>query len=391
MKKIVFVTGTRADYGKLKPLIRGILNESKGIEVYLYVSGMHLLKMCGQTYKEILADGHKNIFLQKKIPDSKFMDENLAVTIGEFSKYVRKINPDLIIVHGDRIDALAGATVAMLNNVSLGHIEGGEVSGTVDESIRHAISKMSNLHFVSNEESKIRLMQLGENEEYIFVIGSPDIDVMLSDNLPSFEEAMHKLNLDLDDYGILIYHPVTTEVEQLVVDIKRIMDSLEKTSKNFIVIHPNNDLGSEIILEEYKKHKYKNKFWFFESVNFEVFLTLLKNSKFIIGNSSAGIREACIYGIPAIDIGTRQKNRYSCAILPNIISISANESDILKAIANIEDFSIVSQYFGDGTSTQKFINILNRDEIWNLKTQKQFKDTKDTKEAINLYHNEVCF
>ncbi|MEA4925061.1 MAG: UDP-N-acetylglucosamine 2-epimerase [Syntrophomonadaceae bacterium] len=391
MNKIVFITGTRADYGKLKPLINGCIRELPNIETNIYVSGMHLLDEYGGTYKEIIADGYDNIHLQRELPSSLYMDENLAITMSEFSQYVRNINPNMIIVHGDRIEALAAATVAMLNNICLGHIEGGEVTGTVDESIRHAISKMANLHFVANQESKLRLIQLGEEEEDIFVIGSPDIDIMLSDLLPDIGKIKNKLGINFANYGILIYHPVTSELDGLSESIQAIMKALIKSQKNYIAIYPNNDSGSQIIINEYKKHFKHHNFMFFKSINFEPFLTLLKNCEFIIGNSSAGIREACVYGIPAIDIGTRQKNRYSSIVLPNIIKTVANQQAISESISVVNKCRIQSSYFGDGKSTNRFISLLKNKDIWRTYIQKNFNDTLDTKKAIALYHNEVCF
>lgn len=153
MKKIVFITGTRADYGKIKSVIK-MLDNSNTFDVYIYVTGMHLLEKYGSTYIEIQKDGFNNIFLSKRIDNSLSMDEILANNILQFTKFVKNIKPDMIFVHGDRVEAMAGAIVGALNNIYVSHIEGGEISGTIDESIRHAISKLANFHFVSNESSK---------------------------------------------------------------------------------------------------------------------------------------------------------------------------------------------------------------------------------------------
>lgn len=153
MKKILFITGTRADYGKLKSLMKA-LESSAGYEVYIYVSGMHLLEKYGSTYGEIVKDGYKNIYLALGQHESSSMSFNLGNIICNLTGYVTNVRPDLIVVHGDRIDALAGAAVGALNNIKVAHIEGGEVSGTIDESIRHAISKFSHIHLVANERAK---------------------------------------------------------------------------------------------------------------------------------------------------------------------------------------------------------------------------------------------
>lgn len=391
MKKIIFLTGTRADYGKMKPLMMAC-EKAQNLEAFIYISGMHLLAKYGNTYMDIEKDGYKNIRLQKNMQDIPNMDINCANLILDFSEYVREIKPDIIIVHGDRIDALGGAIVGMLNNILLGHIEGGEITGTVDEAIRHAISKMANLHFVSNRESAIRIKQLGENEQNIYVIGSPDIDIMLSNDLPKINTVKEKYNIKFNNYGIFIYHPVVSEINRLDKDIKEINCALLDSKQNFIVIYPNNDMGSEIILDSYRSALTKNnKFIFYPSISFEDFLILLKNANFVIGNSSCGIREACVYGVPAIDIGTRQKNRYSLSVLPNIQHVEANYNQIIEALDNLEYYKVKSSYYGDGNSAKRFLKILENPNLWKANTQKQFIDVPETIKEIEIYHNEVCF
>jgi len=164
MKKIIFVTATRADYGKLKSLI-SIIQKNKKYKVYIFVTGMHNLKKYGSTYDEILKDKFKNIFRFNNQKNKK-MDMMLSSTIYGFSKFVKKTSPDLIIVHGDRVESLASSIVGCLNNVKVAHIEGGEVSGTVDEILRHSISKLSHIHFVTNAQAKKRLIQMGEKKKF---------------------------------------------------------------------------------------------------------------------------------------------------------------------------------------------------------------------------------
>ncbi|RKJ17522.1 UDP-N-acetylglucosamine 2-epimerase (hydrolyzing), partial [Butyricicoccus sp. 1XD8-22] len=188
MKKIVFLTGTRADYGKIKSLINKVWEDSS-FELYLFVTGMHMLSRYGSTWREIEKDGFKNVYHFINQSQNTPMDIALSDTISGLSNYIAEINPDLIVVHGDRLEALAGAIVGAFNNIRVVHIEGGEVSGTIDESIRHAITKFAHIHMVSNDESKKRIIQMGEAEKNIFVIGSPDIDIMYSNKLPSIEKV----------------------------------------------------------------------------------------------------------------------------------------------------------------------------------------------------------
>ena len=373
MRKILFITGTRADYGKIKSLIKGIEN-SENLEAYVFVSGMHLVEMYGGTYREVLKDGYRNIYVAYGLINSGNMSYDLGDVICQLTGYVKNIKPDMIVIHGDRIDALAGAIVGALNNIRVAHIEGGELSGTIDESIRHAISKFAHIHFVCNEEAKKRLMQLGESENRIYVIGSPDIDIMLSDKLPTLAEAKNRYEIPFEEYGILMYHPVTTEYEKIGRNIEELTNAIVESGKNYIIIYPNNDLGSEIIINAYRKLENEKKYRIFSSTRFEYFLTLLKNAEFMIGNSSAGVRETSVYGVPAIDIGSRQKGRYSIKINKNIQHVEENCKEILKAIEDISKYRIKGSSFGMGNSTEKFLKVINDNKIWEQNIQKEFID-----------------
>jgi len=372
-KKIVFLTGTRADFGKLKPLMNKV-EHSKLFECHIFVTGMHMLEKYGSTFIEVVDQKYQNIHPFINQTTNTDMDIILSNTILGFSNYVKEMKPDLIVVHGDRVEALAGAMVGALNNILVVHIEGGEVSGTIDELIRHAITKTSHMHFVANEKARQRLIQMGENKDTIFIIGigSPDIDIMLSENLPSLASVKKRYEIPFDKYSIFCYHPVTTELDKLETDIKNTVSALIKSNKKYIVIYPNNDPGSDIILDEILSlHKNKN-FRILPSMRFECFLTLLKNCEFIIGNSSSGIREVGIYGIPAINIGTRQCNRSKNK---SILNVQADKNKILDAIHSIKDKSFEKTYeFGKGNSAEQFFEILKEKNIWKISHQKQFVD-----------------
>jgi UDP-N-acetylglucosamine 2-epimerase (hydrolysing) len=375
MKKILFITGTRADYGKIKSLIKSVDNDSN-FEASVYVSGMHLLEQYGSTYNEVLKDGYSNVYMAFGQHYSNSMSYNLGNIICDLTGYIthNQNKPDMIVVHGDRIDALAGAIVGAYNNILVAHIEGGEVSGTIDDSTRHAISKFSHIHLVSNEEARRRLIQLGENPDYIHIIGSPDIDLMLSKDLPDLKRVLKYYEIPFEQYGILMYHPVTTEHDSIGAHIREIVDGVIASKRNYIVIYPNNDYGSEIILNEYKRFKSMTNIRVFPSIRFEYFLTLLRNAQFMIGNSSAGIRETGLYGIPSIDIGTRQKNRYQLSESRNIQWVNEDKQAICDAIAKTDEHRIECTAFGNGNSTQEFMNILNNNAIWQLDIQKHFID-----------------
>ena len=373
MKKILFLTGTRADFGKIKSLIQ-ILEKNEKFEVYVFITGMHLQEKYGSTYLEIERCGFSNMHKFENFTHETTMDLTLAKTIEGLSSFVKDCNPDLIVIHGDRVEALAGAIVGSLNNILVAHIEGGEVSGTIDELIRHSTSKMSHIHFVSNELAKKRLIQMGELQESVFTIGSPDVDIMFSNDLPSLVVVKEYYEINFDEYAVVMFHPVTTESRYIKDYAANFVKSLLVDDSNFVVIYPNNDLGSEAILEEYKKFENNNRFRVFPSLRFEYFLTLLKNAQFVIGNSSAGVREAPYYGIPVINIGTRQQNRVSNT---DIINVDYDKDEIMIALQNIKSKKIKhkKEDFGVGNSAELFLQSLENNDIWKLNQQKQFRDT----------------
>jgi len=371
MKKIIFVTATRADYGKLKSIIISV-QKLKDFNTHIFVTGMHNLNAYGNTHVEIIKDRIKNIKIYKNQILAENADKIFSKTVLGFSKYIKKIKPDLVMIHGDRMEPLACAIVCCLNNIKIAHFEGGELSGTIDEIFRHAISKLCNIHFVTNSIAKKRLLQMGELNDYVFITGSPDVDLILSKNLPSLPIVKKRYNINYSSFILAIFHPITTDIKKLKFYINNFIRALELSKENIILIYPNNDLGSDIIIKEYKKIKNKN-ILIFPSLRFEYYLTLLKNCKCIIGNSSSGIMEAPYYGTPTINIGNRQNNRANIA---SIVNCGYESIEILKCIKeNIFDKKIKKTYFfGRGNSKKKILKILNSKKIWKLSNQKQFKD-----------------
>ena len=371
-RKILFITGTRADFGKLRPLMEEV-ERHPSFECHVFATGMHMLSRYGYTYIEVAKAGIRNIFpcLNQSADTSEQMDFVLASTIMGLGNYIRELKPALIVVHGDRVETLAGSIVGALNNIRVAHIEGGEISGTGDDLIRHAVTKLSHLHYVANEEAKNRVSQLGETENSIFLIGSPDIDVMLSDRLPSIEEVKLHYEIGFEKYAILIYHSVTTELEQLSWKAAEVVDAVFASAKNYVVIYPNNDRGSKTILHEFERLKDNSRIRLLPSIRFEYFLQLLKRSEFIIGNSSAGIREAPVYGVPTINLGNRQRNRFNHS---SILNVSENSREILRAIEIIPHRAEESLHFGKGDSARRFIRSLENPLTWRVPAQKEFFD-----------------
>ena len=370
-KKIIFLTATRADYGKIKSVVNLIAKKNK---VYIYITGMHMLSKYGSTYKQVINE-NKNlteIILFKNQNNNYNPNVCAAKTIINFSIQLKKIKPNLVLVHGDRIESLAAAIACSNLNILVGHIEGGEVSGNIDEHLRHAISKLSHIHFVSNTNAKKNLIQLGENKRSIFVTGNPDIDILNSKNLPTIFQVKNKYSISFNNYCIAIFHP---EISKNLADFKHklniFINVIKKISFSVVLIYPNNDIYSDYIISSYKKNFLNiNKIKIIKSMRFEYFLTLLKDSSFIIGNSSSAIHEAPFYGVPSINIGERQKNRFFNESIKNVIF---DEKKILKVIELLKNqkFS-VNKNFGKGLSSKIISNIINRDLIWKMNFQKQF-------------------
>jgi UDP-N-acetylglucosamine 2-epimerase (hydrolysing) len=372
MKKILFVTGTRADFGKLKPLIK-VLKDEPEFEVSVFVTGMHTLSKYGNTQNEVLREGFSRVHIFHNQIANEPMDQILANTVIGLSRYIHENQPDMMVIHGDRVEALAGAIVGSINNLLTVHVEGGERSGTIDELIRHSVSKLAHLHLVANEDAALRVRQLGESDRSIFIIGSPDIDVMASKNLPSIEAAKERYNIPYARYGVFIYHPVTSELDFLERDIHEVATAIRQSKQNWVVVFPNNDAGSDIILRAYREILTDlESVKIFPSIRFEYFLVLLKNADILVGNSSCGIREAPYYGLPTLNIGTRQSHRSTSACVTNVPPESARILPLIEELSGQRHPAILQ--YGEGTSAQKFLKLLHDERVWQTPTQKIFVD-----------------
>lgn len=374
-KRIIFITGTRADYGKLKPLISET-SKNRIFEVSVFVTGMHMLESYGYTLNEVKKDFPNIIYTFVNQNNKNQLDEILSKTILGLADYVREINPKLIIIHGDRVEALAGAIVGSLNHILVAHIEGGEISGTIDDSIRHAITKFSHIHFVANSESKQRVLNMGESPNTVFEIGSPDFEVMFSKQLPTLDDARTRYSIPFEEYSIVMFHPVTSELANLRNDATELVDFINESKGNYIIIKPNNDPGTEMIQEVYEKKLDFSKCRYFPSIRFEYFITLLKNAEMIIGNSSAGIREAPYFGIPTLNIGTRQKGRSKNSDIYNLKAEKGILLSTFNEIRRVKRVSVSQEFNSDSKekSSKRFIDILNQDNLWRINVQKTFND-----------------
>jgi UDP-N-acetylglucosamine 2-epimerase (hydrolysing) len=372
-KKILFITATRADFGKLKSLIN-ITKKNKFFSVHIVVTGMHMMKRFGDTHIEVDKFFKSKVikFNNQSLRDN--LESILAKTIKKFSKIVEKIRPDLIVVHGDRVESLACSLVGSLNHILTAHVEGGEVSGTIDDTIRHAVTKLCHIHFVGNNKAKKRVINMGEKTNSVFTIGSPDMDILLSNKLPTIEIVKKRYGIEFKNYGILLWHPVTSTRSRLKQDTLKLVNFINSLKQNFVIIHPNNDLGTEIISDIYKKKFKSKKHRIFKSIRFEYFVSLLKHARLIIGNSSAGIYEAPIFGVPTINIGNRQSRRLKTRVIKDI---EIDDLDLIR----VEDFinkykKINKRYYGKGSADKKFFEQLKKNKFWKISKQKFFSDIK---------------
>lgn len=369
-KRIMFVTGTRADFGKLEPLIQ--VAQNAGYAVGIWVTGMHMLDRYGLTKMEVHRTPGVLVheFLNQREGDP--YDLVLAKTVLGFSDFVSEHQPDLVVVHGDRVEALACSLVCATNYIRCAHVEGGEVSGTIDELFRHCNSKLAHSHFVSSQAAADRVRRLGEDEATIYVIGSPELDFHAGQSGVAIQDVKSHYEIPFDDYGVCTFHPVTSEVDSIGTQAADLFAALEASGRHFVVILPNNDPGSDQILRAIEDLPL-SRFRTIPSMRFAYFSELMKNASCIVGNSSAGVREAPFLGVPSLDVGTRQSRRSEAG------SITTCRADDAHGISGFLDREWGKTYsrdaeFGEGRAAERFIEVLRRPEFWGRGFQKSFSD-----------------
>ena len=330
-RKIIVTTGTRAEYGILKPVLQKI-NNSKKVELILIVCGMHLSKKYGNTISEIKKDGFKISKKINMIPKGNTnydMVKGLGIGIIEFSNAFKKFKPDLNVILGDRDEALASALAAFHMNIPNVHISGGDkTKAGLDESIRHAITKISNIHFPTTEKSKQRIIKMGELPKFVFNVGSPSIDMIYKKPIISKNDLEKKYKIKFTGNDILLLqHPITTEPEKSKNQISVLIKGILKAKQKVFSIAPNSDAGNNEIFQTLKLISKKNSnFYLFKNIRREDYLGFLKYSGVLVGNSSSGIVEAVYLNTPVINIGIRQKDRESDS---NVYHIENPTSEII--------------------------------------------------------------
>ena len=363
LKKVLYITGTRADYGLMHETLK-TLNEDDDIQLDVVATGMHLMDEFGYSLNEIKKDNFSLHVIDQtfKKDDEASMSEFIGNLIVDLTKLMIKLKPDVVLLLGDRGEMLAGAIVASYLQISVAHIHGGDVSSTVDDSARHAITKLSNIHFPATENSASRIKQMGENPDDVFIVGAPGLDsiMKLKDNI-NINDLKDKYSIT-KDFVLVLQHPVSLEVEDSANQIAQTLDAVTSTDYQVIVIYPNADAGGRAMIDkinEYDVEAYKN-------IPHDDFIGLLALASALIGNSSSGIIESSSFKLPVINIGTRQSGREKAE---NVIDVDYDSNEILNALKYIktdEYQNILKECinpYGDGKACERICKILKDIEI----------------------------
>ncbi|MEN1989184.1 UDP-N-acetylglucosamine 2-epimerase [Paenibacillus hubeiensis] len=342
MKKVMVITGTRADYGIYQPIMEAIRADEQ-LELLILATGMHLSPQYGYTVQQIEQDG----FTVDYRVDSLFqgathgnMARSIAIGILGMTQAFEQAKPDIVLVLGDRGEMLAAAIAATHLNILVAHLHGGEVSGTIDESVRHAISKLAHLHLSATKGSAERLSRMGEDYWRIHIVGAPRIETIRRAKLPPLPEVLERYNLgDSESYYLFVYHPVTTETVTVQL-LEQMLCLLLQQGKKVIAIRPNADAGTEQISSVYERLGKSPKFVTVTSFSPLDYLTLLRHTDALIGNSSSGIIEAASFNTPVINIGSRQAGRERSA---NVVDIEESEEALAEALQTIHSTVFIQQ------------------------------------------------
>jgi len=369
-KKICVFISNRANYSSIKSVLVEI-KKNKKLNLQLIVGSGAILEKYGNVSNIIKNDGFKidsylNIMVEGSTPET--MTKSTGLSMIELSTVLKNLKPDLNIVIGDRYENFSFAVASAFLNIPIAHTMGGEISGTIDESIRHAITKFSHLHFTASKDAYTRVIKLGEDPKNVFLVGCPRIDLVKQiislKNSINFNEIFKEGvgdKIDLNQpFLMLSQHPVTTEFVSANEQIKETLIAIKKINIPTIVFWPNPDAGSEEISKEYRKWRefgQTNKMYFIKNISTENYIRLMNKTSCLVGNSSSGIRESAFIGTPVVNIGTRQKDRTSG---DNVMHALNNNSQIYTAIEKqLKKNKYKPQYiYGNGNASQKIIPII---------------------------------
>jgi len=372
MRKIAVVTGTRAEYGILYPVLKAI-QARRDLGLSLVVTGMHLSHEFGYTVQEIERDGFK-IDARVDMLLSRDTLEAMAESVGRgiigIAQTWEQLKPHIILVLGDRVEPLAAAIAGAYMNIAVAHIHGGDksIGGHVDDYVRHALTKLAHIHFPATQKSAERIIKMGEEAWRVHMVGSPALDVILNETLIPAETLAKKLGVDLSQPLILlVQHPVTTQVDEAAKQMRETLEAIVEIGNPTVVLYPNSDAGGRRmigVIKEYEKHAFIKAF---PSLPRQEYLSLMKAASVMVGNSSSGIIEAPSYGLPAVNIGTRQEGRERGK---NVTDVGHNKQEITKGIEKaltdkkfLEEVKKGESPYGDGKASQRITEILSQVEI----------------------------
>lgn len=368
MRNIAVVTSNRSEYGLLKNIIEKIEISSE-LELSLIVTGSHLSKKYGETINEILEDNYA-ISAKISIINNNSISNQMGLLMIKLDEIFDMLNPDIILILGDRYEMLAVANVALVKNLPLAHISGGErTEGLIDEQIRHSITKIANIHFPGAEEYAENIAKMGEERWRIFNVGDPGIENMKNIRLYEDKEIEEKIGFKVDKNTLIVtFHPVTLEIRNTEEYIDNLIAALKKFNNKIIITYPNSDAGSNIIIDKIKEYEERNEnVKVFKSLGIQLYLSVVKKCGVVVGNSSSGIVEAPYFKIPVVNIGNRQKGRL---MAKNIINCNYDSNEIYNAIKK----SLTDEYreyvnkdtislYGDGNTSEKIVEVLENINI----------------------------
>jgi GDP/UDP-N,N'-diacetylbacillosamine 2-epimerase (hydrolysing) len=359
MRRICYITGTRADYGLMHKVLN-LLHADSEINLRIIATGMHLLSEYGNTVEQIREDGFA-ITAEVPVYLSGSSGASMAVALGEsivgIAKALEKDSPDIVLVLGDRGEALSGALAGAHLNIPVVHVHGGERSGTIDESLRHAISKISHYHFVATDEAKIRLCKMGEHPEQIHHTGAPGLDAIVHTPMQGREEVCAAYNIDSSkSYVVLVFHPVLQEQHIAGEQAQQILRAIEESQTQCLVLLPNSDAGGNDIRKTIEDFQSSN-LLIHTHIPRNDFLSLVHHSEAIVGNSSCGIIESASLSTPCINIGTRQSLRSRNT---NVVDVPCCTEDILIALQATKTMQDEqwSNVYGDGKASERIADLL---------------------------------
>lgn len=366
-RKICVITGTRADYGILFPVMKAICS-SYNLKLYIIATCMHLMKEFGYTAKQIEKDGfdiYEKINISYKKDTGEAMADSIGKAVSKFAEAFSRLKPDIVVVLGDRGEMLAAAIAANYLNISVAHLHGGEVSGHVDGILRHAITKLSHIHFPATKGSAERILKLGEESWRIFTAGAPALDRIEKGQFTDKNELFKKYNLEQDKPFIIVaQHPVSSQVKYAGEQIKITLEAVKRFNIQAVIIYPNADAGGREMIRVIKGYEGFPYFRIFKSIPHEDYLGLLRYALAIAGNSSSALIEAPSFGLPAVNIGIRQEGRERGE---NVIDAGNDQDQIVRAVKKAgydkkfrEAVKRCKNPYGSGSSSDRIVKVLSR-------------------------------